>query len=196
MAKLLFIDTETTSVKPHACGVHQIAGSVWVNGERKEDFSFTVAPHEKAEVTAEALAVSGKSFAEIHAYPTRYAIHDVLKTILSKYVDQYDKRDKFFLCGYNVQAFDTKVLYKWFNDCGDPYFYSWIWNATIDLMVLAGQRLMNERHLMNDFKLPTVARHLGIEVEDSKLHDAAYDVYLCEQIYAKMYQPSINYQPA
>ena len=50
-------------------------------------------------------------------------------------------------------------------------------------MVLATQHLMMKRHLMKDFKQETVARTLGIELDSSKLHDAAYDIWLTRQIY-------------
>lgn len=34
-----------------------------------------------------------------------------------------------------------------------------------------------------NFKLATVSKALGIEVDDSKLHDAEYDILLTRQIY-------------
>ena len=36
---------------------------------------------------------------------------------------------------------------------------------------------------MTDFKLKTVAKQLGIIVDESKLHDAKYDIILTKQIY-------------
>ena len=37
---------------------------------------------------------------------------------------------------------------------------------------------MEQRHEMRNFKLATVAKVLCIEVDDSKLHDAEYDILL------------------
>ena len=69
---------------------------------------------------------------------------------------------------------------------GDNYFYSWFWVNSIDVMVLATQHLMELRPDMPDFKQETVARALGIDLDPSKLHDAAYDIYLTKEIYKKL----------
>jgi DNA polymerase-3 subunit epsilon len=39
---------------------------------------------------------------------------------------------------------------------------------------------------MENFKLKTVAQEMGIEVDESKLHDAKYDLELTYQIYQKI----------
>lgn len=36
---------------------------------------------------------------------------------------------------------------------------------------------------MKDFKQGTVAKTLGIQVDDTKLHDALYDIEICKAIY-------------
>ena len=103
--------------------------------------------------------------------------------MLSKYVDKYNKDDKFFLVGYNNASFDNSFLKAFFVQNGDSFFYSWFWVNSIDVMVLATQHLMMKRHLMKDFKQERVARTLGIELDSSRLHDAAYDIWLTRQIY-------------
>jgi len=50
-------------------------------------------------------------------------------------------------------------------------------------MVLAAEHLKERRGLMADFKLKTVAQFLGIEIDESKLHDAVYDIKLTREIY-------------
>lgn len=50
-------------------------------------------------------------------------------------------------------------------------------------MVLATAYLLNQREQMENFKLATVAKQLGIEVVDESLHDAFYDIYLTKAIY-------------
>ena len=72
--------------------------------------------------------------------------------MLSKYVDKYNKDDKFFLVGYNNASFDNSFLKAFFVQNGDSFFYSWFWVNSIDVMVLATQHLMMKRHLMKDFK--------------------------------------------
>ena len=106
--------------------------------------------------------------------------------MLSKYVDRYDKKDKFFLVGYNNASFDNYFLKAFFVQNGDNYFYSWFWINSIDVMVLASQYLMRRRPEMHDFKQETVARELGIEIDPSMLHDASYDIQLTKLIYEKI----------
>jgi len=51
---------------------------------------------------------------------------------------------------------------------------------------------MNERTNFDDFKLATVAKYMGITVDENKLHGADYDVYLTREIYYKITNPLPN----
>lgn len=50
-------------------------------------------------------------------------------------------------------------------------------------MVLATAYLLDKRPQMENFKQGTVAKTLGIVVDDTKLHDAMYDIDICKAIY-------------
>jgi DNA polymerase-3 subunit epsilon len=39
---------------------------------------------------------------------------------------------------------------------------------------------------MSDFKLKTVCRHAGISVDESKIHDAIYDIEITRALYKKV----------
>ena len=106
--------------------------------------------------------------------------------MISKYVDKFNKADKFYLVGYNNASFDNQFLRAWFVQNGDQYFGSWFWSVPIDVFVLAGQKLLTERPKMKDFKLATVCRQMGIEVDDDLLHDALYDIILTRALYGKV----------
>ncbi len=45
---------------------------------------------------------------------------------------------------------------------------------------------MEQRHMMKDFKLHSVAAQFGIELDESKLHDAMYDIYLTYEVYKRL----------
>ena len=181
--KLLFFDLETTGVKYWKNGIHQISGEIMIEGETKETFNFKVCPNPRCEIDEEALNVCGVTRDQIFAYPDMHEIYQQFVAMLAKYVDKYQKEDKFFLVGYNNASFDNYFLKAFFVQNGDSYFYSWFWVNSIDVMVLASQYLMNKRHQMKDFKQETVARTLGIKLDPEKLHDAAYDIFLTKQIY-------------
>lgn len=186
--KLLFFDLETTGIKYWRNGIHQISGEVVIDGVSKESFNYFVSPHPQCEIEEEALKVCNVTREQILAYPPMNRVYTDFVRMLSKYVSKFDKKDKFFLVGYNNASFDNSFLKAFFVQNNDNFFYSWFWVNSIDVMVLATQHLMHKRPDMTDFKLETVARTLGIEIEQSKLHDASYDIYLTKEIYQRIKQ--------
>ena len=189
MMKLLFFDLETTGIKYWRNGIHQISGAVVIDGETKETFNFHVCPHPKCEVDQQALDVCHVTREQIFAYPPMQTVYQQLVQLLGKYVDKYNKQDRFFLVGYNNASFDNAFLKAFFVQNGDNYFYSWFWVNSIDVMVLATQHLLAKRKQMVDFKHETVARTLGIQLDPNLLHDASYDIQLTKAIYDKLTQP-------
>lgn len=182
--KLLFFDLETTGTYPGKHGIHQMSGMIVIDGEIKEKFDFKVRPNPQAEILDEALEVAGVTRDQILAYPPMGEVyHQFVDGILAKYVDRYNKTDKFFLVGYNNASFDNQFLRGFFLQNGDKYFGSWFWANCIDVMVLATPYLAAKRAEMKDFKQGTVAKALGIPVEDEKLHDALYDIEICKAIF-------------
>ena len=184
--KLLFFDLETTGIKYWRNGVHQISGEIVIVGVTKESFNFDVCPHPQCEIEEEALRICNVSKEQIQAYPPMREVYVKFVNMLSKYVDKFDKKDKFFLVGYNNASFDNHFLKAFFVQNGDNYFYSWFWVNSIDVMVLSTQHLMRKRHEMTDFKQETVARALGIQIDSAKLHDASYDIQLTKEIYNRI----------
>lgn len=106
--------------------------------------------------------------------------------ILSKYVNKFDKRDKMYLVGYNNAGFDNNFLRALFTQCGDKYFGSWFYPNCMDVYVMVTPFLMGVRNDMENFKLMTVARTMGIEIDENKLHDATYDIELTRDIFYKI----------
>lgn len=184
--KLLFFDLETTGTEPDKHGIHQLSGSVVINGEVKEKFNLHVQPHPGAIIDPGALDIAGVTEEQIKAYPPMWSVYSQFVNILSKYVDRYNKSDKFFLVGYNNASFDNPFLRAWFGLNGDKYFGSWFWANSIDVMVMATPFLADVRSQMKNFRQGTVAKALGIAVDDSKLHDALYDIEICQAIYHKV----------
>lgn len=186
MAKLFYFDLETTGVKHCKNGIHQISGAIEIDGEIKEYFNIKCQPYHAALIEDEALAIAGISKTYLETYLPFKEAYLLITELLSKYVDKFNKKDKFFLCGYNNASFDNSFFRAFFVQNGDNYFGSWFWSSSIDAMVLASQFLIDKRSEMIDFKQSTVAKFLGIEVDETKLHDAEYDVNLMVQIYKKV----------
>lgn len=186
MSKIMFYDLETTGTKFWKNGIHQISGIIEIDGKAVEEFNFRVKPNPKAEIEQEALDVGGVTMEQIMSYPEMDVVYRQFVAMLNKYVNKYDKADKMTLAGYNNAPFDNQFLRAFFVQNGDKYFGSYFWSNSIDVMVLATLRLLGIRSTMENFKLMTVAKTVGIQIDESKLHDAMYDIYLIREIYNKI----------
>lgn len=184
--KMLWLDLETTGTNHAKHGIHQIAGMVEINGEIKEKFDIKLKPNPKALIDQGALDAGKVTMEQINTYQSFYSGYMELHTILGRYVDKFNKNDKFHLAGYNTQAFDGQFLRGLFLQNDDNYYGSFFWNASIDVMLIAAWRLKYARPFMKDFKLMTVAKHMGVEVDESKLHDAFYDIDITKQLYHRI----------
>ena len=180
---LVFYDLETTGLNYKQHCIHQLSGLIEVDGSVVESFDFKMAPHPKAKVEKEALNIAGVTEDQIRAYPDQAIVFKQFKALMGKYIDPFDKTHKAHLVGFNNRFFDDPFLRMWFELNGDQYIGSWFWNDTLDVLVLASHYLYRRRSTMPSFKQVKVAKELGIEVDESMLHDAAYDVHLTRCIY-------------
>lgn len=183
MSKLFFYDLETTGTNPGRNGIHQISGEIVIDGKSVETFDFKVQPNPKAQVEDAALAVGGVTREQIMAYPPMGQVYTQLVTMLAKYVNKYDKTDKFHLVGYNNRGFDDNFFRGFFLQNGDNYFGSWFWADSIDVLVLASTFLADRRAELPNFKLATVADFLGIDTTAGKLHDSSFDIYVTKAVF-------------
>ena len=191
MAKLIFYDTETTGTNYMKHSIIELSGIVEIDGKVRETFDLKVRPHDRAVVEPAALQANGHRIEDLPSYPPMEESHGDFIRMVNRYVDKYDKQDKFFLVGYNNRGFDDNFLRMLFTLCGDKFFGAYFWPDTIDVMVLASRHLMGVRHTMPSFKLHRVAKTLGIDVDDSRLHEALYDSTLTREIYYSIYTESL-----
>ena len=184
--KLFFYDTETTGTKFWKNGIHQISGCIDIDGTIRENFDFRVQPNPSAVIEDAALEVSGVTREQIAAYPPMGEVYNQIISLMSKYVDKYNRKDKFFLVGYNNRGFDDNFFRAFFVQNGDQYFGSWFYADTHDVLVLASHKLRNERSKLENFKLKTVAKYFGMQIDETRLHDAAYDIAITRDLYYKI----------
>lgn len=178
-----FYDLETTGTNHKKHSIHQISGYIEVNNEVVEEFNFKVQPNPKAQIEQEALTVCGVTEEQIRAYTPMDKVYKTIIALLSKYIDRYNPSEKMYLVGFNNRKFDDLFFHAWFEQNGDAYFFSWFYTESLDVQVLAGQYLIDRRKNMKAFKLKSVAKELGLIIDESRLHDAIYDVELTRDIY-------------
>ena len=181
--KRFYYDLETTGLSYWKNGIHQIAGFIEIDGIIEETIDYRVKPVDGAVIVPEALKVGNVTEDDVMNYPHMGLVYTELISIMKKYIDKFNKKDKFHLVGYNNRQFDDPFLRAWFTQNHDKYFGSWFWSDSIDVMVLASDHLAKKRGLMENFKLMTVAKEMGIEVDDDKLHDGLYDIGLTRDIH-------------
>ena len=183
--KQVFFDLETTGTWTNKHGITEISMIV-VNEDGSQDSFFrTVRPIDGSEIDLEALRVTNKTVEEINGYDSPGIVYKALTDFLGEYVDKFDKLDKMILYGYNVK-FDEGFLRNWFKKLGDPFFGSWFFAPSIDVMSLAAEKLKGERTSLRDFQLSTVAQYLNIKVDKEKLHGSFYDTQLTYEVYKEV----------
>lgn len=181
--KLLFLDTETTGTDLSKHSVHQISGAIVIDGKVIEVFDIKFRPRKDAIIDNEALTTTNITKDELLSRELSYEQgYKTFLNILDKYINKYNRADKFFLAGYNVH-FDKDFIYRLFVDNSNNYWFSYIWGNHIDVMVLLTPVLAEQRPLMKDFKQGTVAKYLGFDFDETKLHDALFDIYICMGLY-------------
>ena len=186
MAKLLYLDLETSGLYPNVHGITQISGEVEIDGVTKEKFNFRCKPFPEQKIDDKALEVTGTTREALETHEESFVVFQKFKRMLSKYVSCFNKKDKFYMVGYNSHSFDSAFLRRLFSLCGERYYGSYFWSAGFDVMLLAAHKLAEERPNMPDFKLVTVAKQLGVEVDVNRLHDAEYDIEITKAAYKEV----------
>lgn len=173
MVKTCWIDVETTGLIPTRQDIIQLAGIIEINGVAQEEFEFKCQPYSYDNVEQKALDVHGYSIPEIRMFPEPRGVKKEFEALLGKYVNKFDRQDKFVFAGYNT-PFDFGFVSNWFKKAGDTYFGSWFEYKQVDVYPLfySFAQAMNLTYLPNH-KLETAAKHFGIPIQ---AHDALSDI--------------------
>lgn len=194
MIKIFSWDCESSGGHPIKNGIHQLAARIWIDWKLADEFKVDVQLGPQHEWTAEALAVSGKTYEQVmESKVTQEMLYKGIRGRLAKYVNPHDKTDKFFSMGFNVHSFDNQFMRALFESMGDKYYGSWFWANSLDMMLSASDHLMLKRHLMPNFKLGTVAEFMGMQVDTDQLHDSYYDLTCHEFIFQKLHSIQLDY---
>jgi len=179
--KLLFLDTETTGVDPLKNGIIQIAGIVDINGQIVEEFNLKCRPFPGQIYTAEALKVTGTTVEEIKNYPDPKEAYQKIQAIFNKYINRYDKNDKFTMVGQNTK-FDYDFMTVFFQNNYDKFFYAYVAYHLVDLVNASALFKMAGKISVPNMKLETMAKCFGITLN---AHDALEDIRATRQILYK-----------
>ena len=111
MSKIFYFDTETTGLNPKRHDIIQLAYIVEIDGEVKEEGQFKLQPMNYDTIDRGALEVNKITIEQLKTYQQPKLVHGQIVNLLDKYVDKYNKLDKFIPTGYNVQ-FDMDMFIR------------------------------------------------------------------------------------
>lgn len=177
--KRFYCDLETTGTDAEKHGIIQFSAIVTIDGQKVDSLTLEMQPLPEDEIDAGALEANGVPEEQLFSSDRIPPAHAYAKitAFLGKYVNKFNRGDKFFWIGYNAD-FDARFLRAFFKKHGDEYFGSWFFMPILCCMVLAGYLLMKNRQRLSDFKLRTVYEYLYPETKYSEedWHDALFDI--------------------
>lgn len=176
--KVLYFDTETTGLDPVKNDIIQLAGMVEIDGKIKEEFNFFCQPFSYENIAQEALNVHSISIDTIKGFPKPETLRIRLIQLMGKYIDKYNREDKFYAAGMNA-GFDLGFLSKNFQKSNDKFCFSWFWGHALDLYELAV--ILKYKGILNieNLKLETLAKHFKVKL---KAHNAMSDIRATREI--------------
>lgn len=181
--KLLYLDLETTGLDSEKNAIIELSGILEIDNKVQESFSIYMKPDLDQIIDQAALDAIKIDRETIDNYSSQTIGYDRFIKLLEKHVNVFNKEDKLFLIGYNIHAFDVPFLRTFFNRNNNKYFGSYFHHPSIDVMLLVSYFSMSQRKNLPNFKLGTVAKSLGVNVDEERLHMALYDVSITRDIF-------------
>lgn len=182
--KAIYLDVETTGLDCTKHEIIQLSGMVVINGKVAGEFDYKVRPSNTTDVDATILSMQNRTIEEVRGYPESKMVYKQFVELLSKHVDKYDKTDKFYPVGYNVE-FDLNFLQRFFKSNGDNYLGSWINWRKIDVLNLV--YFLDYLGLLDleNYKLGTVCKNYNLDLE---AHNALNDIKSTRAILHKLHK--------
>jgi DNA polymerase-3 subunit epsilon len=149
-----------------------------------ESFDYRLNVFGNDTISEKALEVNEITLEQIKSFPNPRTVYTEIINMFSKYVNKFDRMDKFQLVAYNAQ-FDDAILREFFRKNNDSYYVSWISFPPLDVVQQAIMKFFHTRNRLQDFKQATIAKVLDIKI-DGMLHDAKFDIELCKKIFFKL----------
>ena len=181
--KILWFDTETTGLDSKNNDILTIAGIIEIDGIVKEEFYVETQPFNYSNISEAALKVNGLTLEQIKTFISPQQAHAKLIEIFSKYIDRYNRADKFTPAGHNVR-FDCDFLNSFFKKNSDKYFGSWFDYHIIDTVQLLQLMKFKGSLDIENCKLVTAAKKFGISLENA--HNAMDDIKATRELFYKL----------
>jgi len=180
--KVFYCDTETTGLNPQKNDIIQLDYIIEIDNQIREKGSINVQPFDYNNIEASALATHQISVEQMKTFNSPQTVYNQIIGILNKYINKYDRNDKFIPAGFNVK-FDIEFLQNFFMKNGDKYYGSYFDYHFIDAMALLFIKRYAGKISLANYKLETACNHYGIEIQS---HDAFSDIEATRELILKM----------
>lgn len=192
--RFLWLDTETTGLETTDSAAFELAFILVQNGQVICERCFFLNPlSETIKYHEEAGKIHGYSEKDIMSFPPEKEqmarITDFLKDCVELFKNDGSRTEKLTIAGYNVN-FDIKHLKALLERNGynyDDYFVPGIADVFEQVKKAGIQKALP---FLPDRKLGTVAKHLGVNLENA--HDALADIKATREVAKKLQQMNVN----
>lgn len=181
--KLFWFDVETTGLDPVRNDIIQIACIVEVERQVKDTFYRNLSPWNISNVDMKALAINNLTIDQLRTFNAPATVFAELVNFLGKYIDPYNKKDKFIAAGYNV-GFDVGFLREFFKKSGSTFFGSYFDYKSLDVYALVLADVILKRRDYPNHKLTTMTAAYGVEQKNA--HDALCDIQATRDLFYKI----------
>ena len=179
--KILFVDTETGGLNPKESALIQLSGIIRVDKKDVETFNYFIKPFPGAQVEQQALDVQKRTLEDLKdpKFKNEEEVYRHFVNLLDKYIDKYDRNDKFVVAGYNVN-FDVRFLQEFFKRNNNNFFYSYISKMVLDpFTYIPFFQMCGKLPVLENNKLETWCKHFGIELD---AHDSLNDIIATKKL--------------
>jgi len=175
---------ETTGLDPVDNDIWQLAYLIEIDGNVVDGENMYIRPHNMANIQQKALDVNHTTVEKLEEIELTVpeAIADI-KRKWGKYINKYDRKDKFVIAGYWVN-FDVNFLRQTFVKAGDKYgIGTWCFSPCLDVASFVAVAVAKHNFRFPNYKLETVCDKLGIPIE---AHDALSDIAATRTLYSAL----------
>ena len=173
MSKIIYFDVETTGLDFEKNEIIQFAGIIEIDGKTREELEFKMRPDNYKSISNKSLEITGLTVEDIKKFP--FSQEEGYKKILAlfdKYIDKFDKKDRFIYAGHSVIHFDFEFLNRLFLKYDNPYLRSYLGDPLDSFQLVRILRVLGILNVQR-LKLEDLCSHFKIDIE---AHDALEDI--------------------
>lgn len=185
--KRIYFDTETTGFDAIKNDIIEFAAIFEINGTIRSKIDIYLQPLNYKDISKEALDIQKVTIQDLKKYtPTKDGFNAIIAEF-DKYVDKYNKMDKFIVCGHNV-SFDLRFLTQLAEKMNFKYLNSYLHtNPDKFIDLLDKTKKLKSKIGLKNCKLLTIYEHLFNE--QFVAHNALNDIeatYKCLKVIEKL----------